>query len=100
MARLPRSGFLNRAVIDVAVGVALGMLVLHTTTSLAQDVVVPALGFALGGVDVSALEWRFVTATAESALPYGRFLNALVTFAVVAGGLALLHRALGRGTGE
>jgi large conductance mechanosensitive channel len=68
--------------IGVIIGAALGTVV----TSLVNDIIMPPIGFILGGVDFSQLQ--FVLGTSPSGEPvairWGAFLNALINFAVIA----------------
>ncbi len=71
--------------IGVIIGVALGAVV----TSLVNDIIMPPIGYALGGVDFVALKIVLKDAVGgdpatEVAIRYGLFINALITFIVVA----------------
>ena len=70
--------------IGVIIGTALGAVV----TSLVEDVIMPPIGLALGGVDFSSLKLVLKAASGdpatEVAIRWGSFLNALITFVVIA----------------
>jgi large conductance mechanosensitive channel len=69
--------------IGVIIGAALGTVV----SSLVSDVIMPPIGLLLGGVDFDALQIVLREgATAEDtvAIRYGAFLNAVITFVVIA----------------
>jgi len=69
--------------IGVIIGVALGTVV----TSLVNDVLMPPIGLLLGGVDLANLQMviREATATSDAvAIRYGQFINAVITFVIVA----------------
>ena len=69
--------------IGVIIGVALGTVV----TSLVNDVLMPPIGLLLGGVDFTQLKVVLRQASAggdEVAIRYGLFLNAVLTFVIVA----------------
>lgn len=69
--------------IGVIIGVALGTVV----TSLVVDIIMPPIGLLLGGVDFTKLQivLREATATSEPvAIRYGLFINAVITFVIVA----------------
>jgi large conductance mechanosensitive channel len=86
-------------VLDMAVGIIIGAAFGTIVTSLVNDVIMPPVGLALGGVDFTNM---FVTlrdgakaagpyaslATAKDAgavtLNYGVFVNAIVSFVIVA----------------
>ena len=71
--------------IGVIIGVALGAVV----NSLVNDVIMPPIGYLLGGVDFASLKVVLKPAVGgdpatEVAIRYGAFINALITFVVVA----------------
>ena len=93
-------------VIDLAVGVIIGAAFGKVVTSAVSDLIMPPIGMALGRVDFSDL---FVAlngasypslAVAEAAgaptLNYGRFLNTVIEFAIVAFAVFLLVRQFNR----
>lgn len=97
-------------VIDMAVGIIIGASFGGIVKSLVDDVVMPPIGMLLGNVDFSDL---FIVlkegtapapyATMEAArevgavtLNYGLFINALVSFLIVAFAVFLLIRALNK----
>lgn len=72
--------------IGVIIGAALGTVV----TSLVEDIIMPPIGLVLGGVDFADLRWVLGTKTlddgtvSEVAIRWGAFLNAVISFVVVA----------------
>jgi large conductance mechanosensitive channel len=71
--------------IAVVIGVALGSVV----TSLVNDIIMPPIGLVLGGIDFSELRWVLQAATGgdpatEVAIRYGAFINAIISFVIVA----------------
>ncbi|MEO6351250.1 MAG: large conductance mechanosensitive channel protein MscL [Candidatus Limnocylindrales bacterium] len=69
--------------IGVIIGVALGTVV----TSLVNDIIMPPIGLLLGGVDFDTLQVVLKEGTATSdpvAIRYGSFINAVITFVIVA----------------
>ncbi|PIT86844.1 MAG: large conductance mechanosensitive channel protein MscL [Candidatus Magasanikbacteria bacterium CG10_big_fil_rev_8_21_14_0_10_43_6] len=74
-------------VIDMAVGVIIGAGFGKIVTSLVSDVIMPPIGFILGGVDFSSLNW-VIKGGAESTeaitLNYGLFLNTVIDFLIIA----------------
>jgi large conductance mechanosensitive channel len=67
--------------IAVIIGGALGAVV----TSLVNDVIMPPIGWALGGVDFSQMKIVLGTKAGEEvAIRYGLLVNALIVFVVVA----------------
>ncbi len=93
-------------VIDLAVGVVIGAAFTGIVNSLVKDVIMPPIGWAMGGVDFSDF---FVTlkgthlatlALAQKAgavtINYGLFVNTIINFIVVAIALFVLIRGINR----
>ncbi len=94
-------------VVDLAVGVIIGASFTGIITSLVNDVLMPPIGLALGGVDFANF---FVVlkgdphvetlAAAKAAkavtLNYGLFINAIINFLIVAFVLFLFLRQLNK----
>jgi large conductance mechanosensitive channel len=84
-------------VADMAVGIIIGAAFGKIVNSAVSDVLMPPLGYLIGGVDFSALEWTFkpaiLTASAVS-IKYGLFINAVISFIIVAFATFLLIRAM------
>lgn len=83
-------------VADVAVGIIIGAAFGKIVNSLVTDVLMPPLGFLVGGVDFSALEWTIkpgLTGTVVS-LKYGLFINSIISFIIVALATFLLIRGM------
>jgi large conductance mechanosensitive channel len=81
--------------IAVIIGAAAGAVV----TSLVNDIIMPPIGYALGGVDFSQLRTVLRAAEAgdpatEVAIRWGSFLNALIAFVVIAFVVFLIARNL------
>lgn len=75
-------------VIDMAVGIVIGTAFTAIVKSLVNDVIMPPIGLATGGVRFSQLEWVLKAAGAngkgEVAIHYGLFINTIVTFIIIA----------------
>ena len=92
--------------LDLAVGVVLGAAFGRIVTSLVDDVIMPPIGMALGGVDLANLfvtlgpgEYKTLAEAKEAGaatLNYGNFLQAIVYFLIVAFALFLIIRVLNR----
>ena len=105
MARV--SGFRHaRNVVDLAVGLIIGVAFTAIVNSLVNDVIMPPIGLLLGGIDFSNF---FVTLkggsypTVEAAkaagavtLNYGLFINAVIKFAIVAFAVFILVKQINR----
>jgi large conductance mechanosensitive channel len=89
-------------VIDLAVGVIIGAAFGKIVDSLVNQVVMPPIGLALGGVDFSRLEVLLraenpATEAAEKvAIQYGAFINTLIQFLIVAFVIFLVVKAVNR----
>ncbi|WP_276360814.1 large-conductance mechanosensitive channel protein MscL [Daejeonella sp. H1SJ63] len=75
-------------VIDLAVGVIIGAAFGKIITSLVDDVLMPPLGYLMGGVDFSDKKIVLVDADTvnkveEVALRYGSFINSVIQFLIV-----------------
>jgi large conductance mechanosensitive channel len=97
---------LRGSVLDMAIGIILGVAFGKIISSFVEDLIMPLIGFVFGKVDFSnmfvSLTGRhfdsLVTAKAAGAptLNYGLFLNATFNFVVVAFGVFLLVRQVNR----
>lgn len=84
-------------VMDLAVGVIIGAAFGKIVSSLVGDVLMPALGLVLGGINFSGLRIRIGGTDASPInLAYGSFLQALVDFLFIALAVFLLIRIVGR----
>jgi large conductance mechanosensitive channel len=95
------------SVVDLAVGVIIGASFTGIINSLVNDILMPPIGLALGGVDFSNF---FVVLKGERAVDtlaaakaakdvtinYGLFVNAVINFVIVAFVLFLLLRQLNK----
>lgn len=94
------------SVVDLAVGVVIGAAFTAIVTSLVKDVLMPPIGFAMGGVDFSnffvTLKGPHVATLAEAqkagavTLNYGVFINTLINFLIIAVALFLLIRSINK----
>src|SRR5271163_4724606 len=93
-------------VVDLAVGVIIGASFTGIITSLVNDVLMPPIGLALGGVDFANFflvlkgSPQETLAAAKAAkdvtINYGLFINAVINFLIVAFVLFLLLRQLNK----
>lgn len=68
------------SVIDLAVGMIVGSAFTKIVTSLVNDVLMPAIGVILGGIDFTNLTLKFKDAT----IYYGNFIQNIIDFLIVA----------------
>ena len=93
-------------VLDLAVGVIIGASFTGIVTSLVNDVIMPPIGLALGGVDFSNFFFVLKGAPAETlaaakaakdvTINYGLFINAIINFLIVAFVLFLMIRQMNK----
>lgn len=86
-------------VIDIAVGIIIGAAFGKVVSSLVADVVMPPLGLIIGGVDFSelAIMLPVLREGAEAVtINYGRFIQTLVDFTIVALAVFLLIKGINR----
>ena len=87
------------SVVDLAVGIIIGVAFGKIISSLVNDVLMPPIGVLLGGVDFSgfALKIKEASATAPAVLiKYGVFINTIIDFVIVAAVIFLLVRAMNK----
>jgi large conductance mechanosensitive channel len=82
-------------VLDMAVGIIFGVAFGSIITSLVNDILMPPIGFLLGGVDFATLVWD-ITGTGAATINYGVFINAVLNFIIVAFAMFLLVRSFSR----
>ena len=86
-------------VVDMAVGVIIGGAFGKIVASLVDNVLMPPLGMAIGGVNFESLAIELKAATTTSPavlLGYGKFLQTVVDFGILALVIFLLVRAMTR----
>ena len=76
-------------VVDLAIGVIIGGALGAVVNSLVNDILMPPIGYALGGVDFSAIQTRLGTTIVDGkevvvAIQWGAFINTLIVFVIVA----------------
>lgn len=74
-------------VIDLAVAVIVGTAFKPVISSMVDNIIMPPIGMALGGVDFSNLKYVIQQATidgqAEIAIGYGMFIQKVVDFVII-----------------
>jgi large conductance mechanosensitive channel len=86
-------------VVDLAVGVVIGGAFGKIVTSLVDQIIMPPIGLATGGVDFAQMKLVLRAADAvakrpEVAIGYGAFLNTLIQFLIIALAIFLLVKAI------
>ena len=101
---------LRGSVVDLAVGIIIGAAFSSIVKSLVNDLIMPPIGLALGGVDFENFYWTLKTGAPSGPYPtladaqaagavtvnYGLFINALVSFLIVSLVMFLLVRGINR----
>ncbi len=90
------TAFIKRGnVMDLAVGVIIGGAFGKIVSSVVADVLMPAIGLVLGGINFSALAFTIGgTAEAPVLLKYGAFIQAIIDFVIIAFCVFLLVKAI------
>ena len=93
-------------VVDLAVGVIIGAAFGRIVTSLVNDIIMPPIGLALGGVSFADLfislngqhyaKLADAQAAAAPTINYGLFINTVIDFLIVAFVIFLVVRAIQR----
>ncbi|MFY8001096.1 MAG: large-conductance mechanosensitive channel protein MscL [Candidatus Kapaibacteriota bacterium] len=86
-------------VIDLAVGVIIGGAFGKIVSSLVDDVIMPPIGLALGGVNFKDLAIKLKDASADGKIPavmikYGAFIQTVLDFAILAFIIFLMVKAI------
>jgi large conductance mechanosensitive channel len=80
-------------VVDLAVGVIIGAAFGKIVTSIVNDIIMPPIGLAMGGVDFSDLKIVLKQAVVDAAgvvtteavsINYGNFINIVIQFLIIA----------------
>ena len=90
--------------IDMAIGIVIGAAFNKIISSLVNDVIMPPIGFLLGGVDFKnlglILKKAGVSATGETlpavTLRYGLFINTVIDFLIVAFTIFMVIKVVNR----
>ena len=90
--------FISRGnVMDMAVGIIMGMAFTAIVNSLVNDLIMPFIGMIFGGVDFTNLKYVIRQATEsspEAALYYGNFIQAVVDFLLIAFVIFIVIKAI------
>lgn len=92
-------------VVDMAVGVVLGGAFGKIVTSLVNDVIMPPIGHAMGGVNFSDLKYIIgqttemvdgVATVKEASINYGLFIQTILDFLIIAMCIFLVIKGLNK----
>lgn len=74
-------------VVDMAVGIIIGGAFGKVVSSLVNDMIMPAVGYAVGGVDFTDLGYILKDKTEEAEavmIKYGSFIQSIIDFLIIA----------------
>ncbi len=86
-------------VMDMAVGIIIGAAFGKIVSSLVNDVIMPPIGYIIGGIDFSDLAVTIKEATADTAavtLNYGTFLNTVIDFIIIAFAIFMVVKGMNK----
>ena len=86
-------------VVDMAVGIIIGAAFGKIVSSFVADVIMPPLGVVIGGVDFSDLAIVLKEAVGETpavVLAYGRFIQSVIDFIIIAFAIFLAIKFINR----
>ena len=86
-------------VVDLAVGIIIGAAFTTVVQSLVNDILMPPLGWVVGNIDFSQLAIHLPVESADGkavTINYGKFLNAIINFLLVAFAVFLLVKQINR----
>lgn len=89
-------------VLDMAVGIIIGAAFTTVVKSVVEDLLMPPIGVAVGGMDFSdlsiTLKDAYVTESGKqvnaATIGYGKFINAAISFTITAFAVFLLIKAM------
>ena len=81
-----RAFLLKTNALALAIGVIIGGALGTVVDSLVKDIIMPPVGYALGGVDFSSLKLVLKPgdAATEVAIRWGAFINSIIAFVIIA----------------
>jgi large conductance mechanosensitive channel len=88
-----RAFMLKTNALALAIGVIIGAALGSVVTSLVDDIIMPPVGRALGGVDFSRLA---IDLGGGAAIRYGAFINTVIAFVIIAFVVFWISRAVMR----
>ena len=100
-----RTFALKGNVVDLAVGIIIGAAFTGIVTSLVNDIIMPPIGVLMGGIDFSdyllvlkgdaaPVSLAAATEAGVPVLAYGKFVNTLINFMIVAWALFFVVRQM------
>ncbi len=78
--------------VDLAIGVIVALAFGKVVNSLVSDILMPPIGFLLGGVDFSALSAKLGSVE----IKYGLFINAVISFLIISLTIFVIVKGMNR----
>jgi len=97
--------FISRGnVVDLAVGVVIGAAFGKIVSALVDNIIMPPIGYVIGGIDFSELMVRIGNPVTDAAgkvsggavIKYGVFINTVIQFAIIAFAIFLVVKLINR----
>ena len=79
-------------VIDLSVGVVMGTAFSKIVTSLVNDIIMPLVGIAIGGIDFTNLSIKL----GDAVINYGNFIQEVVNFLIIAFCIFIIVKAINK----
>jgi large conductance mechanosensitive channel len=86
-------------VVDMAVGIIIGGAFGKIVSSFVNDVLMPPIGVAIGGVDFSSLSMTIKEAAGDAAavtVNYGAFIQSVIDFVIIAFAIFMAIKAMNK----
>lgn len=86
-------------VIDMAVGIIIGLAFGKVVTSIVGDIIMPPIGLLIGGIDFSQLAITLKAAsegTEAVVIAYGQFVQTVVDFTIIAFAIFMIIKGINR----
>lgn len=92
---------LKGSVVDLAVGVVIGAAFGQMVSSLTSDIIMPPLGWLIGGIDFSDLKLAMPQqiigdSTATVYINYGQFIQTMLDFVIIAASIFMVVKFMNR----
>lgn len=87
-------------VVDMATGIVIGAAFGKIVSSLVEGIIMPPIGWVIGGIDFSAIKTVIKAAGAdgkgEVAIMWGNFLNTIISFVIIAFAIFMVIKLMNR----
>lgn len=92
---------LKGSVVDLAVGVVIGAAFGKIVSSLTSDIIMPPIGWLIGGIDFSDLKFAMPhqligDSTATVYINYGQFIQTTLDFVIIAASIFMVVKFMNR----